>query len=215
MRLLSSADWADFFESVSLVHEALLRGTRVAEMDFATRDRYRHAVEELARGSSPRRARGGTARRARWRRKRRQAADAARGRARPDPRRSDPGYYLISKGRDRLERSSSYRLPAAAMAAARLVLAQRLRLYLVDDRARRPPAVLAVPLVSDRAGRRFDARALVLLALLGSVPASDLAIALINRDVTRLRGPAASPEARARRRRAGRAAHAGRRFRCC
>ncbi len=51
MRLLSSADWADFFESVSLVHEALCDGTRVAEMDFATRDRYRHAVEELSRGS--------------------------------------------------------------------------------------------------------------------------------------------------------------------
>ena len=52
MRLLSSVDWADFFESVSLVHEALCDGTRVAEMDFPTRDRYRHAVEELARGSS-------------------------------------------------------------------------------------------------------------------------------------------------------------------
>ncbi len=62
MRLLSSADWADFFESVSLVHEALCEGTRVAEMDFPTRDRYRHAVEELSRGSPPRRARGGAAR---------------------------------------------------------------------------------------------------------------------------------------------------------
>ena len=52
MRLLSSADWADFFESVSLVHEALCDGTRVAEMDFPTRDRYRHAVEELSRAEA-------------------------------------------------------------------------------------------------------------------------------------------------------------------
>ena len=51
MRLLSAADWAVFFESVSLVHEALCAGTRVAEMDFPTRDRYRHAVEELSRGT--------------------------------------------------------------------------------------------------------------------------------------------------------------------
>ena len=51
MRLMSSVDWAEFFESVSLVEEALRDGTNVAEMDFATRDRYRHAVEDLARGS--------------------------------------------------------------------------------------------------------------------------------------------------------------------
>ena len=47
-RLMSAVDWADFFESVSLVEEALREGTRVAEMDFPTRDRYRRAIEELA-----------------------------------------------------------------------------------------------------------------------------------------------------------------------
>src|SRR6266545_1260069 len=51
MRLISSVDWADFFESVSLVEQALEKGTRVAEMDFATRDRYRHAIEDLSRRS--------------------------------------------------------------------------------------------------------------------------------------------------------------------
>ena len=45
MRLISAVEWADFFESVSLVEEALRQGTRVAEMDFATRDQYRRAVE--------------------------------------------------------------------------------------------------------------------------------------------------------------------------
>ena len=83
MRLLSSADWADFFESVSLVHEALCDGTRVAEMDFPTRDRYRHAVEELARGSGhdelevARRARAAMAAAARRRARSRVAATPA------------------------------------------------------------------------------------------------------------------------------------------
>jgi len=53
MRLLSTLDWRDFFESVSLV-DPLLAHDPVgvyARMDFATRDRYRHAIERIARGS--------------------------------------------------------------------------------------------------------------------------------------------------------------------
>ena len=48
---MSAFDWAEFFESVSLVDEALRAQGAFAEMDFATRDRYRHAIEELSRGS--------------------------------------------------------------------------------------------------------------------------------------------------------------------
>ncbi len=51
MRLMSAVDWAEIFESVSLVDAALRAGSDFAEMDFPTRDRYRHAIEELARGS--------------------------------------------------------------------------------------------------------------------------------------------------------------------
>ena len=51
MRLISWFDWAQFVESVSLVDEVLGARSSFADMDFATRDRYRHAVEELARGS--------------------------------------------------------------------------------------------------------------------------------------------------------------------
>ena len=51
MRLISWFDWAEFVESVSLVDEILRARSAFGDMDFATRDRYRHAVEELARGS--------------------------------------------------------------------------------------------------------------------------------------------------------------------
>src|SRR5208282_3285633 len=50
-RLLAAVDWADFFESVSAVDAVLRAASDFATMDFATRDRYRHAIEELARGS--------------------------------------------------------------------------------------------------------------------------------------------------------------------
>ena len=79
-------------------------------MDFGTRDRYRHAVEELARGA--RLPELEVARRAVRRRGRGCRTDAERP--------ADPGYDLISRGRPAFERELGYRLPPAALAAARL-----------------------------------------------------------------------------------------------
>ncbi len=47
MRLVSMIDWAEFFESVSLVDAVLRDASNFAAMDFPTRDRYRRAIEEL------------------------------------------------------------------------------------------------------------------------------------------------------------------------
>src|SRR4029077_6092608 len=51
MRLISAFDWAEFFESVSFVDAILWTDNGFAAPDFATRDRYRRAIEELSRGS--------------------------------------------------------------------------------------------------------------------------------------------------------------------
>src|SRR5947208_8765991 len=51
MRLLSTLDWRQFFESVSHV-DPILAGDPVgiySLMDFATRDRYRHVIEKIAK----------------------------------------------------------------------------------------------------------------------------------------------------------------------
>src|SRR3989454_3912402 len=51
MRLLSTLDWRDFFESVSLI-EPLLGGDPAgayAKMEFVTRDRYRHVIERISK----------------------------------------------------------------------------------------------------------------------------------------------------------------------
>ena len=50
LRLISTFDWSEFFESVSLVEHVLQRDPAgvYGRMDFRSRDRYRHAVEELA-----------------------------------------------------------------------------------------------------------------------------------------------------------------------
>ena len=188
MRLLSSVDWADFFESVSLVHEALCDGTRVAEMDFATRDRYRHAVEELARGT--RHDELAVARRAVAMAT--EAAAQARASAQePDPRICDPGYYLIARGRPRLERDLRFRVPVQQWLRRAWVRAAT-PLYL-GAIAFATLAILAFPTaLTALSGARMSA--VVLLAVLGLVPASDLAIALVNRFVTRLMGPRRFPK---------------------
>ena len=75
-------------------------------MNFATRDRYRHAIEDLARGS--RLSELEVARR-------RSPSEAPRGAhesgAPAGGRAEDPGYYLISKGRGLLEKEIGFRVP--------------------------------------------------------------------------------------------------------
>jgi cyclic beta-1,2-glucan synthetase len=105
MRLMSSMDWRDLFESVSPVDALLRADSNFAELDFSTRELYRHAIEHLARRSPHSEieiARLTTA-----------DADAARQNppvGASDPcRESDPGYYLIGKGRAGFETRIGYR----------------------------------------------------------------------------------------------------------
>ncbi|NOT39106.1 MAG: glycosyl transferase, partial [Alphaproteobacteria bacterium] len=51
MRRVSAVDWAELFETISPVDELLRNASGYSRMDFATRDQYRRAIEELARGS--------------------------------------------------------------------------------------------------------------------------------------------------------------------
>src|SRR5206468_6027718 len=105
MRLLSAFDWKIFFESVSLVYDVLRAGSDFGEMDFRTRDMYRHAIEELARGS---RSSELEVARAALRR----ASEPGDVGATPDTldeRSKDPGYHLISGGRPAFERELRFR----------------------------------------------------------------------------------------------------------
>jgi cyclic beta-1,2-glucan synthetase len=52
MRLISDIDWAEWFESVSLVDQRLCAESVFAAMDFPTRNTYRSAIEELACGAT-------------------------------------------------------------------------------------------------------------------------------------------------------------------
>ncbi|MDP1680348.1 MAG: cyclic beta 1-2 glucan synthetase, partial [Burkholderiales bacterium] len=53
LRALGGMDWREFVEAMSIVEQTLRKDPdgAYAEMDFATRDRYRHAIEKLAKTS--------------------------------------------------------------------------------------------------------------------------------------------------------------------
>ncbi len=105
LRLLSATDWKEFVEALSLV-EKILRSEPAgvySSMDFATRDRYRHAIEFFARHSQLPEA--DIARHAV-----RLAAESALRLGRED-RTAHVGYYLIDKGQPALGRSVAVRWP--------------------------------------------------------------------------------------------------------
>jgi len=108
MRLMSSADWTVFFEAVSLVESELRTNTRVAEMDFPTRDGYRHAVEDLARGSGLDEIE--VARRA-VARAHANAAAIDESDVVAKERAADPGHVLIGAARPAFEAELAYRPP--------------------------------------------------------------------------------------------------------
>ncbi len=103
LRFLSSNDWRKFVGKLSLVEQTLADDPAgiYADMDFATRDRYRHAVEGIARRS--RLSEYDVARKAV------QLAETC-ARDKPGDRAAHVGFYLVDRGRPLLERFAEMRL---------------------------------------------------------------------------------------------------------
>ncbi|MCD6681424.1 MAG: cyclic beta 1-2 glucan synthetase [Burkholderiaceae bacterium] len=176
LRELAALDWRAYVEAMSLVEHALRQDPAgaYAQMDFATRDRYRHAIEELARSSA--------ATELEVARKTVQIAAEAPAES------SEPvhhvGYHLVDAGRPALERAISARPSSLLRLRSR---AGRLRLlpYLGSIVALTLvfSAVLAAPL--QLASPWGIAALFVLLA----IATSQLAISLVNRAAAMLVAP--------------------------
>ena len=176
MRLISDIDWAELFESVSLVDERLRAASPFATMDFSTRNLYRSAIEQLARGSSSSELEiAGHALNA-GRLAAAGAVDAAEA-----ERLGDPGYHLIAGGRRALERAIEFRPPP------------RLRIGRFSIRLGIGGYVGAILLVTTLllafalwalSAPGLEAGWLALFALTGFLPATEVATALVNRAIT-------------------------------
>ena len=104
LRFIGAMDWRNYVESLSAV-ERILRDDPAATyalQDFATRDRYRHVIEDLARGNAlgePELARRAVA-----------LAREAGLRLGAHDRTAHVGFYLVDRGRRILERQAGCRL---------------------------------------------------------------------------------------------------------
>jgi cyclic beta-1,2-glucan synthetase len=186
MRLISALDWAKIVESASLVDAALRAESRFAEMDFPTRDRYRHAIEELARGSEQSELE--VARRAIAAARRGGVSFGARNAA--NDREQEPGYYLVAKGRREFEKTIGFRVPIRHWLVRTATKAGMIGY--VGGIAVVLAIILALPLIA-LAEFGVGGWLLVLFAILGLAPASDLAVAIINRAITRDLNPKTLP----------------------
>ncbi|MET3901396.1 cyclic beta-1,2-glucan synthetase [Devosia sp. UYZn731] len=177
MRQISDIDWAELFESVSLVDDRLRSGSAFAKMDFSTRDLYRSAIEQLARGSSHSEIEiAEQALKASW------DAAAQAPVAIEAERRGDPGYHLVGEGRQKLERAVDFRPPARLWTARfgiRLGVRGYLGAILVLAGLILGVALWTLGLVGAEVGW------LVAFVFFGFLPATDAATAVVDRVVTR------------------------------
>ncbi len=180
LRSCSTTDWNRTFERQSLVEQILNRDPAgvYAKMDFASRDRYRHAVEELARRTGEDQVRVAL-------KSVEEARRAAEGRS-SDARETHVGHTLIGRGRPAFEQELGFR-PGLRRRARRILFSGAVTLYLgavgLLTVAFTALAVLAVR----------GAAAQVAVALLAAVPASELALALVQWAVSHLVPPRRLP----------------------
>jgi len=171
LRFIGTFDWSEFFESVSLVEQVLQRDPAgvYARMDFRSRDRYRHAVEELARptGDAQLRLALKTVERARQTHVRDQNDPAAH-----------VGHHLVGSGRYAFERSIAWQ-PDFREWLRRSFFAWATPIYLGSIAA--GTAALVAVAVWYAAWHGWHAAGLGFVALLAVVPASELIIQLLQR----------------------------------
>ena len=123
LRLCATLDWSRFVESVSLVEEILRRDPAgvYPRMDFASRDRYRHAVEDLAEPTGEAQVRVAL-----------RTVESARQAAEQDgigEKAAHVGHHLIGPGRRGLEIDVAYR-PRLAQRIRRFAFAHATAEYL-------------------------------------------------------------------------------------
>ena len=174
MRLISVINWAEFFESVSPVDAIMRAGSDFAAMDFPTRDLYRRAVEELARSSGH----AETDVAARAVAAARQTDNTTADRYSDERPEHDPGFYLIAGGRRAFEKDLGCRVPFQAR--LRRLGADIGVMSYVGAIAVVAAIVLALPLLAV-AHAGAAGWTLLALAIIGLVPATDVAVAAVNR----------------------------------
>jgi cyclic beta-1,2-glucan glucanotransferase len=183
LRLVSTIDWNRTVERVSLMEQVLQRDPAgiYPQMDFASRDRYRQAVEDLSEPSGEAQVRVAL-----------RAIESARQSSalHPGDAATHIGYHLIGPGRREFEVDVAY-LPRFRHRIRRAVFANAAFFYLGSIALLTALAVGAAVLYArDRGGA---GALLPWVGLLALVPASQLAVAVVHKLVNRIARPRRLP----------------------
>ena len=171
LRFLGAMDWREFIETTSTVEQTLGEdpGDIYRKMDFATRDRYRHVVEKIAKKSPH--SENEVARKAI------QLAHDSLAGERCDDRTAHVGFYLIDKGLAQLERAVELRLsPSEALRK----VGRRFPLLLYGGAILLVSVLFAALLVLEARGGGLHGWLLALTGILSLLCASHLAVAMVN-----------------------------------
>ncbi len=184
LRFLGAMDWREFVETMSAVEQTLREDPSgvYGRMDFATRDRYRHVVEKVAKSS--RLPEADVARKAI------QLAQESLANADREDRAAHVGFYLIDKGRPQLGRVARTR-PSVAETFQGLMGRFPLSLYL--GAILLISAVLTVSLLAKAHAGGFHGWILTLTGIVSLLCVSQLAVALVNWLETLVATPHALP----------------------
>ncbi|PPK72077.1 cyclic beta-1,2-glucan synthetase [Methylobacter tundripaludum] len=170
MRTISAFDWPQFVEDSSLVDKCLSTHPVYSAMDFLTRDRYRHAIEDLAKRSPYSEVEIAA--------KVIDKLDRAGKESGADQKIHEPGYYLIGPGRGEFEQEVGFN-PTFYQKLLRAYIKHATFAYL-GSLGLCTLILLALPL-----GAAFEAElggfSVALITLLALFPASDIATGLVNR----------------------------------
>jgi cyclic beta-1,2-glucan synthetase len=183
LRFLGATDWRAFVEARSLVEQVLREDPAgvYALMDFATRDQYRHVIEETARRSGQ--AEGDVARLV--------VQLAQQASPTPEARDAHVGYYLLGAGLSRLEREARARFPLGER-LRRACLRRPLASYLGAIATVTVAPTVALAITAHREG--LAPWPLGLFTVLLLFCASQVAIALVNAVVPHLARPRSLPK---------------------
>lgn len=184
LRFISIMDWKQYVESLSVVEQALRQGDPdiYPQQNFATRDRYRHVIEDISRHSSCSElevAQGCL-----------QLAAEAALTIGADQRKAHIGFYLIDDGLTLLEQSVNCKI-SWKLKARRIIKRSRLSLYLAPIVIL--PVVSTLLILSWLFQLNMPGWQLGVLALPLLISVSALMISLINQFITLLLPPRVLP----------------------
>jgi cyclic beta-1,2-glucan synthetase len=178
LRFLDATDWREFVEAMSVVERTLREDPQdvYGKMSFATRDRYRHVVEKVARSSNSSES---------------EVADKAVQLAHEswkekEYRAGHVGFYLIGEGRETLERSMAMR---ASISRSLRAMSRRHSLLLYLGSILTVTALITGIFTVKAHSSGVRGSVLALVTVLALLVASQFVVAVLNWLLTKLATP--------------------------